>query len=328
MPIQSGGSVSNEATPPLSGSCSPAASYDGSIRQEQALPIVNQSQQNRQRYSHQPTSGLRGARCPQSSPAGEPSRHARMAICWICSGPHCAQHCPSADPPIRERFLALKKQTQTQPSSGPAGSVIRPPAQPHPLTREAHPSILNASPRNPSQGLMAATEEANPMPPAPQAPEAPVEALDLTTSNAPVVIMKSSHYRMTSLLGANPSRLVSAESALDAGSGHDVVKASSLPKDWEKSSAQSAFMPALKDANNNIMHIRALTRIYAQLGGLTICAALIVCDDLAAPALIGASFIDRHAPQILTGRKARIFTKDGSETPIFTGSGQMPLNSI
>ena len=86
---------------------------------------------------------------------------------------------------------------------------------------------------------------------------------------------------------------------LDTGAGPNLVRETFLPKDWHRYAQRAAELPCICDANSRRLKVEGVVPMYVDIGGQILQTSFLVCKDLAVPAILGCSFIQRFVSAIL-----------------------------
>ena len=116
---------------------------------------------------------------------------------------------------------------------------------------------------------------------------------------ASINLLRTDHYKVTVLLGCSKMLMHAVSAVLDTGAGPNLVREDLLPADWHKYAQNVAELPRICDANNRRLKVAGVVPMYVDIGGRRLQTSFLVCKELAAPAILGCSFIQRFVSAIL-----------------------------
>eukprot|EP00171_Calliarthron_tuberculosum_P003305 IDg3305t1 len=97
--------------------------------------------------------------------------------------------------------------------------------------------------------------------------------------------------------GRNPTELTQHLTVLDTGASSNFVRTSALSESV-RSLIQQGTAPDIRDANRRPLRIEGAISLCIQVGNLIVKDEFYVCDRLAAPYILGCTFLDRHVRAI------------------------------
>ena len=130
-------------------------------------------------------------------------------------------------------------------------------------------------------------------------------------------LLRTDHYKIMVLLGCNRQVMHTANAVLDTGAGPNLVRESSLPKDWRKHARQALELPRIHDANNRQLRVEGVVNLHLDIGGQSLRTHFLVCRDLAVPVILGCSFIQRFVQAILP-QENKVVLRYGGAVAILT----------
>lgn len=101
---------------------------------------------------------------------------------------------------------------------------------------------------------------------------------------------------------------------LDTGAGPNLIRKSELPPGTEDRIAMGPSLD-IRDANNRPLRTIGLIKLPVRLGRFLALMEFIVCERLAVPLILGASYFDKFVEAIYL-RKRKVELADHSEIPI------------
>ena len=114
-----------------------------------------------------------------------------------------------------------------------------------------------------------------------------------------VNVLRADHYKVTVLMGCNLIQMQTVDAVLDTGAGPNVIRESLLPHGWQRYAQRATNLPRIRDANNRRLNVEGILPMILDMGSQRFRASFLVCKDLAVPAILGCSFIQRFVEAIL-----------------------------
>ena len=114
-----------------------------------------------------------------------------------------------------------------------------------------------------------------------------------------VNVLRADHYKVTVLMGCNLIQMQTVDAVLDTGAGPNVIRESLLPHGWQRYAQRATSLPRIRDANNRRLNVEGILPMILDMGSQRFRASFLVCKDLAVPAILGCSFIQRFVEAIL-----------------------------
>ena len=128
-----------------------------------------------------------------------------------------------------------------------------------------------------------------------------------------IFLMRKRNFKFYADIGVTPHLLARKLSAVDTGARPKFIRKDELQLVVEL--IRHGPLHNVADANNNSITMTGLVDLLVRLGSRIAKAEFIVCEQLAAPVIIGCDFCDRFAEAIYP-RKKTIELGDGSTVPI------------
>ena len=126
--------------------------------------------------------------------------------------------------------------------------------------------------------------------------------------------MTKRNFKVYADIGDSPTRLLRTLSVLDTGAGPYFIRKNPLPA-GDLTPISYGPLPDIADAKSNAIHVKGITRLLVRLKTRAYWVEFIVCDSLAAPAILGCDFCDKHVEAILP-RQRSVELEDGTTIPI------------
>ena len=101
------------------------------------------------------------------------------------------------------------------------------------------------------------------------------------------------------LMGCNLIHMHTVDAVLDTGAGPNLIRESLLPQGWQRYAQRAKSLPRIRDANNRRLNVEGILPMILDMGSQRFRASFLVCKDLAVPAILGCSFIQRFVEAIL-----------------------------
>ena len=114
-----------------------------------------------------------------------------------------------------------------------------------------------------------------------------------------VNVLNADHYKVTVLMGCNLVQMQTVNAVLDTGAGPNLIRGSLLPNNWQRYAQRAKSLPRIRDANNRLISVEGIIPMVLDMGSQRLRASFLVCKDLAVPALLGCSFIQRFVEAIV-----------------------------
>ena len=129
-----------------------------------------------------------------------------------------------------------------------------------------------------------------------------------------ILVMSKRNYKVYADIGPDRTRLRRLLSVVDTGAGPNFIRREELPPGIEKD-IRYGPLPDICDANDRPLRMIGTIRLVVRLGRLVSLADFIICQQLAAPMILGADYCDRFV-EAIRPRKKLIELDDGSTVPI------------
>lgn len=126
--------------------------------------------------------------------------------------------------------------------------------------------------------------------------------------------MAKRNFKVHSDIGLDLNRMKRTLSVLDTGAGPNFIRKSELPSRFERQ-VRTGPLPDICDANGKPLSMLGAATLPVRLGNRLVKVEFIVCNKLAAPAILGCDFCDRFVEAILPRRKL-VELDDGTTVPI------------
>ena len=101
----------------------------------------------------------------------------------------------------------------------------------------------------------------------------------------------------------------------DTGSGYNLIRKDHLPQHWQRFTAEDPKLSELSDANGNLIKIEAVIHLSVRLVNTMCRVPFLIAEQLAAAALLGASFMNKYLEHIFC-RSQEIDLNQGCNIPI------------
>ena len=128
------------------------------------------------------------------------------------------------------------------------------------------------------------------------------------------MMMAKRNYKVYADFGFTPHLTIRKLTVLDTGAGPNCVRKSEIPEENLKK-IRKGNTPRVTDANRNPINVIGTIDLVVRLGNILVKAEFLVCERLAAPAILGCDFCDRFVEAIYP-RKRVVELEDGSTIPI------------
>jgi hypothetical protein len=128
---------------------------------------------------------------------------------------------------------------------------------------------------------------------------APGTRCDTVKPTKILVLQDGRNYKVPCLIGITSEELFATTAVLDTGAGPNLIRSSTLPKNWRtEGMTQPCLRTRIVDANGNAILPLSRTDLVCQVGTLLTKVEFIVVDTLAVDCILGCDFIDRHVRSI------------------------------
>ena len=128
-------------------------------------------------------------------------------------------------------------------------------------------------------------------------------------------VLNADHYKVTVLMGCNLIQMQTVNAVLDTGAGPNLIRGSLLPNNWQRYAQRAKSLPRIRDANNRLISVEGIIPMILDMGSQRLRASFLVCKDLAVPAILGCSFIQRFVEAILP-QENKVILKYGGAVAI------------
>eukprot|EP00171_Calliarthron_tuberculosum_P023134 IDg23134t1 len=137
-----------------------------------------------------------------------------------------------------------------------------------------------------------------------------------------LLVMAKRNYKVYVNIGRNECELRRQLTVLDTGAARNFVRTSALSEEMRKTIKDGPPID-VRDANKRLIRIEGVISLSVQVGTMMVQEEFLVCDRLAAPYILGCTFLDRFVTAIFPKDKI-LLMNDGSSEPIVRRPLKMP----